>query len=314
MCQSPELGPWLARIITMGDEETLNAVSNIIRDLCRKDVSYHNTLYNHRSTKHTEDGKIKLPGSATSSKQTLEDELAALSQRVHFLEDKASHVHQNLPDTPNEFPLSSPPLGASLNGIASPHNKKQSRAIDRKNSSSVREARVSNILAGKTFSEEEMETIRDHLEKQTEQIKTQSETIDEISRQLEEQKHTLNDTFVKVENEDLNRLERELKKHAQANEAFQRALKEIGIVISSIAAGDLSKKVRVHAKEMDDEIVTFKRTINTMIDQLDAFGNEVSRVAKEVGTEGKLGGQANLPHVKGIWRDVTYNGKASWRY
>ena len=172
---------------------------------------------------------------------------------------------------------------------------------------------MTNILAAKTFSEEELDTIRDHVERQSEEIKCQSETIDEISRQLQKSEHSFKETVVKVENEDLNRLERELKKHAQANTAFQLALKEIGTVISSIAAGDLSKKVKVHQKEMDDEIVTFKRTINTMIDQLDAFGSEVSRVAKEVGTEGKLGGQAHLPHVRGIWHDVTYNGKFGWR-
>ena len=293
----------------MGSEATLTAVTAVVRDLCQKDSSYFSSpLSQGTNAKHEADHRVSLPGPSNHAKQTLEDELTALVQRVHLLEKKASSVHQNLPDTPNEFPLSSPPLAAATNGISSTQRKGISPSVNRKNSTSVREARVSNILAAKAFSEEEMATIRDHLEKQSEEIKTQSETIDDISRQLEKQENTIKDTFVKVENEDLNRLERELKKHAQANEAFQRALKEIGIVISSIAAGDLSKKVRVHAKEMDDEIVTFKRTINTMIDQLDAFGNEVSRVAKEVGTEGKLGGQANLPHVNGIWRDVTYNG------
>ena len=296
----------------MAADETLAAVSAVLRSLCQEELqSLNHTIYTKASTKYNATNRITLPGPQTSAKETLEDELVSLTQRMQFLQDKANTVNQALPDTPNEFPPSSPPLGAPTNGVQ--HSQRQSSAkpfFSRKNSTSIREARVSNILAGKTFSDEEMETIRDHLSKQSEEIKTQSTTIDDISRQLERQEHSLKDTFEKVENEDLRRLERELKKHAQANEAFQRALKEIGQVISSIAAGDLSKKVRIHAKEMDDEIVTFKRTINTMIDQLDAFGNEVSRVAKEVGTEGKLGGQAHLPLVQGIWRDVTYNGNA----
>ena len=293
----------------MESQETLSAVTAVIQNLCRPEgTSFNVSPYSKLPTSHE---SVFLPGPQTSTKQSLENELTALVQRVQSLENQATSLQPNLPDTPNEYPLSSPPLGSITNGFSSPQRKgPATRSVNRKNSHLVREARVSNILAAKTFSDEEMATIRDHLDKQAEEIKCQSETIDEISRQLQRQEHTIKDTFVKVENEDLSRLERELKKHAQANEAFQRALKEIGTVIASIAAGDLSKKVKVHAKEMDDEIVTFKRTINTMIDQLDAFGREVSRVAKEVGTEGILGGQAHLPHVNGIWRDVTYNGKS----
>ncbi|KAG8533678.1 uncharacterized protein KY384_001419 [Bacidia gigantensis] len=291
----------------MDKDGTITAVTAIVRDLGRKVTPQFNpSNHNKAPSKPILNGPISLPGPNNATKRSLEVELSALVQRVQFLEDKSNTINQALPDTPSELPPSSP---FGTNALQKPQTNGQLRSMERKNSTSVREARVTNILAGKTFSDEEMETIRDHLDKQAEEIRSQSDTIDDISKQLQKQEDTLKDTFVKVENEDLSRLERELKKHAQANEAFQRALKEIGIVISSIAAGDLSKKVRVHAKEMDDEIVTFKRTINTMIDQLDAFGNEVSRVAKEVGTEGKLGGQANLPHVQGIWRDVTYNGK-----
>ena len=294
----------------MAADETLAAVSAVLHDLCLEGPTpFPHSSHTKSSNKPNAPSGLTLPGSNTPAKQALEAELLALTQRIHFLQDKASTVNQILPDTPNEFPPSSPPLGAATNGVQHSQRYTPPKPFSRKDSTSIRKARVSDILAGKTISEEEMETIRDHLDKQSEEIKSQSDTIDEISRQLEKQEHSLKDTFEKVENQDLKRLERELKKHAQANEAFQRALKEIGQVISSIAAGDLSKKVRIHAKEMDDEIVTFKRTINTMIDQLDAFGNEVSRVAKEVGTEGKLGGQAHLPLVQGIWRDVTYNGK-----
>ena len=293
----------------MSHEDALDAVTAVVRELARKSsLSFHPPSYSKPLSKQIVNGKILLPGATTGPKKSLEIELAALISRVQFLEEKAITVnHQALPDTPNEF---TPPSPFGTNGIPSGSKNGLHRPASRKNSSSVRQARVSNILAGKSFSDEELGTIRDHLEKQAEEIKSQSDTINEISNQLEEQQQTLDETLVKVKNEDMSRLERELKKHSQANEAFQRALKEIGVVISSIAAGDLSKKVLIHAKEMDDEIVAFKRTINTMIDQLDAFGKEVSRVAKEVGTEGKLGGQAQLTDVNGIWRDVTYNGKS----
>jgi osomolarity two-component system sensor histidine kinase NIK1 len=63
--------------------------------------------------------------------------------------------------------------------------------------------------------------------------------------------------------------------------------------------------------EMDPEITTFKRTINTMMDQLQVFSSEVSRVAREVGTEGILGGQAQIEGVDGTWKELTDNGTVS---
>ena len=114
--------------------------------------------------------------------------------------------------------------------------------------------------------------------------------------------------FHKVKTEDVDVLERELQKHQQANEAFQKALREIGGIITQVANGDLSMRVQVQSSELDAEIATFKRTINTMMDQLEVFGSEVSRVAREVGTEGILGGQAQISGVEGIWKELTENG------
>ena len=71
-----------------------------------------------------------------------------------------------------------------------------------------------------------------------------------------------------------------------------------------MASGDLSKKITVDVK---GEILELKNTINTMVDQLNAFASEVTRVAREVGTEGKLGGQAQVPGVAGTWKDLTDN-------
>lgn len=75
-----------------------------------------------------------------------------------------------------------------------------------------------------------------------------------------------------------------------------------------VARGDLTKKVTIHDVEMDPEITTFKNTINTMTDQLQTFASEVSRVAREVGTEGRLGGQAKIVGVEGTWQELTNNG------
>jgi osomolarity two-component system sensor histidine kinase NIK1 len=88
-------------------------------------------------------------------------------------------------------------------------------------------------------------------------------------------------------------------------------LKEIGTIITAVANGDLSKKVLIHAMEKDPEIAKFKHTINTMVDQLQEFAGQVTHLAKEVGTEGRLGGQAIVPGVDGIWAELTRNGEFS---
>jgi osomolarity two-component system sensor histidine kinase NIK1 len=103
-------------------------------------------------------------------------------------------------------------------------------------------------------------------------------------------------------------IEQELGKHQQSNRAFRKALREIGHIVTAVARGDLSQKVQIHAVEVDTEIATFKHTINTMIDQLQTFSSEVSRVAREVGTEGILGGQAQIEGVDGTWKELTNNG------
>src|SRR5213079_1596522 len=75
-------------------------------------------------------------------------------------------------------------------------------------------------------------------------------------------------------------------------------------VTTAVANGDLSKKITVDVK---GEILELKNTINRMVDQLNSFASEVTRVAREVGTEGKLGGQAQVPGVAGTWKDLTDN-------
>ena len=79
-------------------------------------------------------------------------------------------------------------------------------------------------------------------------------------------------------------------------------VRNIAQVTTAVAGGDLGKKITVEAK---GEILELKNTINTMVDQLSTFASEVTRVAREVGTEGKLGGQAEVAGVSGTWRDLT---------
>src|SRR5438445_4419663 len=79
-------------------------------------------------------------------------------------------------------------------------------------------------------------------------------------------------------------------------------VRNIAEVATAIANGDLSRKITV---SVSGEILQLKETINTMVDQLNAFAGEVTRVAREVGTEGRLGGQAQVPGVAGTWKDLT---------
>src|ERR1700682_5741588 len=81
-------------------------------------------------------------------------------------------------------------------------------------------------------------------------------------------------------------------------------VRNIAEVTTAVANGDLSKKITV---EVQGEILELKNTVNTMVDQLNAFAGEVTRVAREVGTEGKLGGQAEVRGVAGVWKDLTDN-------
>ena len=83
-------------------------------------------------------------------------------------------------------------------------------------------------------------------------------------------------------------------------------VRNIAEVTIAVANGDLSRKIAVDVR---GEILQLKETINTMVEQLRSFAAEVTRVAREVGTEGKLGGQAQVPGVAGTWKDLTDYGQ-----
>src|SRR5712672_3475379 len=79
-------------------------------------------------------------------------------------------------------------------------------------------------------------------------------------------------------------------------------VRNVAEVTTAVARGDLSKKITVDVR---GEILELKNTINIMVDQLNSFASEVTRVAREVGTEGRLGGQADVKGVGGTWKDLT---------
>ena len=90
------------------------------------------------------------------------------------------------------------------------------------------------------------------------------------------------------------------------SEVTQKAaqVRDIALITTAVARGDLTRKVTVDAQ---GEMLQLKQTVNTMVDQLSAFADEVTRVAREVGTEGRLGGQAHVRGVSGVWKDLTDN-------
>lgn len=296
----------------MEDEGVIPAITSLVHDFARSSVPPYDApefALSVRSANVPHRGKVALPGAESEAKRALEAELTSLANRIQYLEAKANTVNnQILPDTPNEIgDPSSPFSSAGTNG--------QFRTPKRQDSSSSRLARITSLLAfqkePRVMTEEDLGQLRDHVQKQAQEIKTLKDTVAGLGDQVRHQQDRAQKTLVKVEAEDVTRLRRELHKHQQANEAFQKALREIGRVITNVANGDLERKLIINPLEMDPEITTFKETINNMIDQLAVFASEVSRVAEEVGTEGKLGGQAHIADVSGIWKTLTTNGSFS---
>ncbi|KAL2016417.1 hypothetical protein VTK56DRAFT_3538 [Thermocarpiscus australiensis] len=228
---------------------------------------------------------IELPGPDTPEKAELQRELAALVLRVQHLEARAGSSAANiLPDTPNEGDALSEEDAIKIRGRGNPLH-----------------------LARNGFIDEALEGLREHVDDQSKLLHSQAEELAGVNAQLLEQKELQERTLALIEQERVAMLERELWKHQAANQAFQKALREIGEILTAVARGDLSKKVRMNSVDVDPEITTFKRTINTMVDQLQVFASEVSRVAREVGTEGMLGGQAQIEGVDGTWKELTDN-------
>ena len=227
----------------MVEDETLAVATGIVRNLARGVApSYGSPEYKltpeNMPTNGPQAERIQLPGLDTATKCSFEQELSAMAARVHYLEAKTYTVNNpTLPATPNECGIPSSPFDAN-NSTAQLQDG--SPVLGQQGSGSSRHARVSNLLAvresgsegRRIFSEEDLGHLREHVRKQAEEIRSQRETLASVGEQLHEQQAHAERTFVKVENEDISRLQRELHKHQQANEAFQKALKEIGTIIS----------------------------------------------------------------------------------
>ncbi|KAH0558440.1 hypothetical protein GP486_004902 [Trichoglossum hirsutum] len=308
----------------MPHEAALAATTAILHNLAKGATPSYtfpdSTLSSTDATQNgTEPLKLILPGEDTVAKKALERELFALVSRVKYLEAKANTISsQALPETPNENGvLSASPFdnGATKSrdtvvGLGRPPATTNDRGANL----------VSSILASRTGShgdrsqlpdlnEDDLAFLMQHVKNQAEFLDSHKRKLNTVEEEVQEQR--LKVKLAETEAERVAGLERELKKNQQANEAFQKALREIGGIVTAVAKGDLSKKVQIHSKEMDPEITTFKRTINTMMDQLQMFASEVSRVAREVGTEGQLGGQAQITGVDGTWKELTDNGMST---
>ena len=288
------------------DDAALAAATAVIQSLATGPITSYSKTHISASQMNGMHS-IFLPGDETPAKRALEQELGSLMLRIKQLEVKAGSSNgQTLPDTPNESSLLSP------FDETTPSRPSKSSAARQQLVTSLLASRESPSAQGTQnftkLSDEDLEALREHVTEQSRQLDSLKMELAGVNAQLLEQKQLQEQALKAVEVERVAALERELRKHQQANEAFQKALREIGEIVTAVARGDLSKKVQIHSVEMDPEITTFKRTINTMMDQLQVFSSEVSRVAREVGTEGILGGQAQIIGVDGTWKELTKNG------
>jgi osomolarity two-component system sensor histidine kinase NIK1 len=243
----------------MADDSTFAATTAILQCLATSvNVAQPNVQGNQG---------VKLPGPDTAAKRNLELEIAALVSRVQTLEAKAITINnQTLPDTPNE--IGAPSAFADvLTGGGGGRNAK---------SAAARQQLVNSLLASRDaptgerppkftkLSDEELEALREHVDDQSKQLDSQKTELASVNDQLLQQKQLQEQALNVLEVERVAALERELKKHQQANEAFQKALREIGEIVTAVARGDLSKKVQIHSVEMDPEITTFKRVMTAL--------------------------------------------------
>nr|AAD09491.1 histidine kinase FIK [Fusarium vanettenii] len=244
--------------------------------------------------------QVQLPGRDTPAKRKLEIELQNLALRVGKLESQASAT-STFPETPNEA------IDTLFGGEDTSNTNVPVTTRPKPKVIHAQGSLHSPHLPSYQLTKEALEGLRDHVDDQSKLLDSQREELAGVNAQLLEQKQLQERALEVLEQERIATLERELWKHQKANEAFQKALREIGEIVTAVARGDLTMKVRMNTVEMDPEITTFKRTINAMMDQLQTFASEVSRVAREVGTEGLLGGQARIGGVDGTWKELTDN-------
>ena len=279
------------------EDALLGAVAAAISNLATNDGNFGVRHGSKRIGNET----ISLPGPDDVAKSTLEQELSALASRISHLEARANAQGA----TPGSETGSQDSPQLPSNGDLEPPQRPN---LHVRQKSADQEA-VDILLSHSTLqplSPERARKVVNLIESQDQTVQQLEDSIAQLQCELQD-RSTYFEVAKKRYIDDSERLNRELVKHAQANNAFQKALREIGNIVTAVADGDLGKKVLVHDKEMDPEIRTFKKAINRMVDQLQDFASEVTNLAKQVGTEGQLGGQARLPAVDGIWLELTNN-------
>ncbi|KAL5313358.1 hypothetical protein ACEPPN_019091 [Leptodophora sp. 'Broadleaf-Isolate-01'] len=285
----------------MADEAFLAAVTATIKGLARVSISSCESSPPIIPTLN----RRKIAGNDGDAEEVLELELGLLAQRIHILEHTAAcAVNPAMSDTPGDTAVGKPPFSDAHGALQQPRRDTPRIPLTGTASPTLDD----NLLKGCGM---EAQSFRVHTDTQWRTGGLRSGNVaganSALPGQEEEQGQPAGELGDKGR---LVTIKRELEKHQQSNRAFQQALREIGHIVTAVARGDLSQKVQIHAVEIDTEIATFKHTINTMIDQLQTFSSEVSRVAREVGTEGMLGGQAQIDGVDGTWKELTNNGKS----
>jgi osomolarity two-component system sensor histidine kinase NIK1 len=241
------------------DEAFLAAVTTIIRGLARVSTSSYESSPPIIPTLN----RRKIAGNDGDAEEVLELELGLLAQRVHILEHTATcAVNPAMPDTPGDTAVTKPPFSDEDSALQQP-GRRTPRIPLTSTSSSTEPTLGDDLLKGCGM---EAQSLRADRSTQLKMVDTRSGKMAGANsaplRQEEQQQPA-------GELEDVGTLaaiERELEKRQQYNRAFQKALHKIGHIVTAVARGDLSRKVQIHAVEIDTEIATFKHTINTMID------------------------------------------------
>ncbi|KAK9245325.1 hypothetical protein V1506DRAFT_538636 [Lipomyces tetrasporus] len=316
------------------DDVTCQAVVSVLHNVAAAD-----------SFLFTSGKPIVLPGAPCDIKDQLEKELAAVLYRVRDLEQIASAaVALPASSTPSGAPPTAPSSGTS-SAVTTPLSSlttltvtsplpapmasnpnapdravsdsypipstTKAGSVTSRASTATNDCVNGNLALKYDQQAVELEKLNAKVKAQERELLERKTTVIALELDLAQAHEMIRDFTESFEPHerrvvDTNILDRELRRSQNANRAFQRALMEIGEVVIAVAQGDLSKKVIVHKEELDPEIVKFKETINRMMDQLQRFASEVTRVATEV-AGGTLGGQAEGEGTEGVWRELTDN-------
>ncbi|KAK3669139.1 histidine kinase osmosensor, partial [Recurvomyces mirabilis] len=223
----------------MRNEETFAAVASLLSNLAKsRTPANEHSFPAHAIANGVKSPKISLPGENSVEKRTLERELTALSSRINFLEAKAASGSASLPITLDE------PLASAF--AETPASPKTATTASRERSASW-----VNSLLGKSDGDqrtwqltgEQFAWLREHIDQQGQEIKSQKDFIDGIKSQLTTQQIATKAAIDTLGNSlSIEQLKGEIEKNAQINATYQKVLREIGTIITAVANGDLSKK------------------------------------------------------------------------